>query len=467
MEERKVEIKVHPLLMMGTPPKAPTSSGASSLAAAPLVPQAAFSSVQANIRAGRKESTLLKAEGKGARLPAPDKAVRDFLAVRPPDLARRNPHFDRRLPGVPTAGHRPRRLAFLPQGALVAEAERVRAEAEFERLRREVAEGLGGVGVDTEIVADLLVGEEAASWSWMPADDIEWWDAPLVSRDDEKKLTLSLDAITNLIQRPALLPPPVDVEAAVPAKPLMLTAPERKKLRRQRRLAEQQERQEQVRLGLRPPDPQKTRIASIPRLLGAQSVQEPSRVEGEIRAQALARHQAHLQANQERAELARQARTAKLAAASGIGPNEVLYSVAVFRIERVPVPQWRFKLFRNAQQHHLTGCILYYPAFVLVVVEGAATPLRRYKHLLLERIDWTSPPADFATDPETGPYDFARNACTLLWEGAGAQRSFWKLEYKTIESDIDAREYLCRFGAEHYWRLAKGLSVVPEGGNNK
>ena len=46
----------------------------------------------------------------------------------------------------------------------------------------------------------------------------------------------------------------------------------------------------------------------------------------------------------------------------------------------------------NAQQLHLTGCCLIYHDINIVVVEGGAKGLKKYKKLMLHRIKWS--PAD-------------------------------------------------------------------------
>lgn len=42
----------------------------------------------------------------------------------------------------------------------------------------------------------------------------------------------------------------------------------------------------------------------------------------------------------------------------------------------------------NAQQYHLTGCVLVYSNVNLVIIEGGPKALRKYKKLMLHRIKW-------------------------------------------------------------------------------
>ena len=75
--------------------------------------------------------------------------------------------------------------------------------------------------------------------------------------------------------------------------------------------------------------------------------------------------------------------------------------------------------------------------------------IKRYKHLLLDRINWKEYPEDaVCLNPE-------KNECDLVWEGCVKERSFPRFESRPIATELDAREYLARFGLEHYWKLAK------------
>jgi U4/U6 small nuclear ribonucleoprotein PRP3 len=71
------------------------------------------------------------------------------------------------------------------------------------------------------------------------------------------------------------LPPPAEAPPP-PPQPLKLTAKEQKKLRTQRRLAREKERQEMLRQGLLEPPPPKVRIANLMRVLGAEATADPT-----------------------------------------------------------------------------------------------------------------------------------------------------------------------------------------------
>jgi U4/U6 small nuclear ribonucleoprotein PRP3 len=120
--------------------------------------------------------------------------------------------------------------------------------------------------------------------------DIEWWDAALLpptgyaSLDDEGGLVSALesgksrDKVTHLIQHPVELKPPGESDQPV-ALPVMLTKKERKKMRTQRRKAEERDRQEKIRLGLMEAPAPKVKKANFMRVLGNDAVSNPTLVE--------------------------------------------------------------------------------------------------------------------------------------------------------------------------------------------
>lgn len=110
--------------------------------------------------------------------------------------------------------------------------------------------------------------------------------------------------ITRLIEHPVQMKPPTQIEKKIiPA--VMLTAKERKKLRRQNRAEALKEEQEKIRLGLiAPPEPKGctliifskhfeksnnlnflVKISNLMRVLGNEAVQDPTKVEEYVRNQ--------------------------------------------------------------------------------------------------------------------------------------------------------------------------------------
>lgn len=361
---------------------------------------------------------------------------------KPNKKQQRMPHVDKNLATEPSS-HRPRPLKFNAPGKFVAKAEAERTAAQIRLLEREIAEATEDLGteLDVSLVADILRSEQDKD------EKMEWWDVPFL-RQDTTSLSLAYDLLGNLIQRPSL----TNVESSKGGEELKiyLTAEERKKLRRQRRLEAQKEVQEKIALGLLPPPPPKVKLSSLPRMLaqpgnalGDESVQDPTRIAAEIRAQSAARHEAHQQSNAERKLTDEERAAKKFRKFAELDAEEV--HVAVFKLnDRLEDGAKRFKVLINAEQNHLHGRSITTPNFTLIIVEGGPKGIKRYTRLLLERIE----PSD-------------SNWATLLWSGSQPEKSARLTEpgagkpfqMKMFERNFEAQEYLEKWGYSHFWPL--------------
>lgn len=361
---------------------------------------------------------------------------------KPNKKQQRMPHVDKNLATEPSS-HRPRTLKFNAPGKFVAKAEAERTAAQIRLLEREIAEATEDLGteLDVSLVADILRSEQDKD------EKMEWWDVPFL-RQDTTSLSLAYDLLGNLIQRPSL----TNVESSKGGEELKiyLTAEERKKLRRQRRLEAQKEVQEKIALGLLPPPPPKVKLSSLPRMLaqpgnalGDESVQDPTRIAAEIRAQSAARHEAHQQSNAERKLTDEERAAKKFRKFAELDAEEV--HVAVFKLnDRLEDGAKRFKVLINAEQNHLHGRSITTPNFTLIIVEGGPKGIKRYTRLLLERIE----PSD-------------SNWATLLWSGSQPEKSLKLTEpgagkpfqMKMFERNFEAQEYLEKWGYSHFWPL--------------
>ncbi|MBW0472829.1 hypothetical protein O181_012544 [Austropuccinia psidii MF-1] len=384
---------------------------------------------------------------------------------------RTNPHFDKSLAGP--AGdpsgmirNRPTRsLRFNPKGKFIRLAEQVRAEARLEELKRRIAESSRKAGLDGEIEAV----EKQVRRPEPP--DCEWWDEdylPNRSYNDldegvASKFIYSTESpITIYVQHPIQLPAPGDKDPAV-LKPLKLTKDEQRKMRRQRRMAELQDKQDRQRMGLLPPDPPKVKLSNMMKVLTSDAVADPTKIEARVRREMLQRRKGHEQAN-ERRKLTDEQRKEKLSKKREADEARGIMTT-VYKIKYLTNPAHRFKVRRNAEQHGLTGVLIFNPRFALVVVEGGSKAIRAYKHLMLERIDWTAEARARTPDEESRqqangdeneavePQSLAENKCELVWEGEGRERMFNSFRPKNCPSDAIAREFLgSRLG---FWDVAK------------
>lgn len=181
----------------------------------------------------------------------------------------------------------------------------------MEKLRAQIEKSARAAGLDAELD---LVGDGAVKHGEIP--DIEWWDQvflPKSTYDDPEALEAlnNSPAITNLIQHPVAIEPPIDFNFSA-ARPLMLTKKEQKKARRLRRLESQREQQEKQRLGLVAVEQPKLRISNLMRVLGNEAVSDPTTVELSVREQMAKRVHDHQLANLARKLTPEERRTKKM-----------------------------------------------------------------------------------------------------------------------------------------------------------
>ena len=54
------------------------------------------------------------------------------------------------------------------------------------------------------------------------------------------------------------------------------------------------------------------------------------------------------------------------------------------------------------------------------------------------------------------------NRCALVWEGEVSSRNFSMWKVKNCATEMEARDFLRRFGVEHYWDMAISQSIIEE-----
>jgi U4/U6 small nuclear ribonucleoprotein PRP3 len=152
----------------------------------------------------------------------------------------------------------------------------MRQEQKLEALKQRIAEASKKAGMEGDIESGALIKRA-------PPPDVEWWDQaylPNNTYDDVPDAAedmnnaeailkvLDLSSVSALIQHPIPIPAPGDKHQQAP-KQLFLTKKEMKKLRRNRRAAEQKDIQDRIRMGLAPPPPDKGKSALLRAVHGA------------------------------------------------------------------------------------------------------------------------------------------------------------------------------------------------------
>ncbi|KAE9589266.1 putative U4/U6 small nuclear ribonucleoprotein Prp3 [Lupinus albus] len=379
-----------------------------------------------------------------------------------------NPHFDPRMGINKTKLLRPKKssLEFVIEGKWSKDAEAIKLKSKFgEAQAREqkakqaqLAKAKAAPDINPnliEITTERVIKEK-------PKDQIpetEWWDMPLLHSGNYVDIVdgtivedkVKMDKITFYVEHPRPIEPPAE-PAPPPPQPLKLTKKEQKKLRTQRRLAKEKDRQEMIRQGVIEPPKPKVKISNIMKVLGSEATQDPTRVEKEIRSAAAEREQAHIDRNIARkltpAEL-REKKERKLFD----DPNALETLVSLYRINDLSHPKARFRVDVNAQENRLTGCAVICDGVSVVVVEGGNKSIKRYGKLMLKRINWS----DFSKETEENEDsddDKPANKCVLVWQGSVAKSSFRRFSVHDCITEAAARKVFADAGVPHYWDQA-------------
>ena len=359
----------------------------------------------------------------------------------------------------------PRKFRFNEQGKFIKIANRQRAKAKLEQLRVQVAESSKKTGIYFSSKLALVVSsKDKCGPTSVP--DLEWWDAELVRSyevlDESTALETKFPFVSSLIEHPIQVEAP-NKPKNVPLPPVMLTSRESKKLKRQIKKEKEQERQEKIQFGLLPKPEPKVRISNLMRVLGNEAVADPTKMEAHVRAQMAQRQRAHEAANEARKlkpnqKIARKAKKHEEDLTNGV-------QIAVFRVLSLINPAHKFKVEASAEKFQFTGCLLLFRDFSLVVVEGGPKGIRKYKHLLLDRIKWAGNVPEAGSDDEasqTAVNPAVKAHCSVIWEGKNAFSSFNEWTVKSCSSETVAREFLRLRGCEHYWDLAVNQMIINQ-----
>ncbi|KAM4580507.1 U4/U6 small nuclear ribonucleoprotein Prp3 [Odontesthes bonariensis] len=383
---------------------------------------------------------------------------RQQLKEKPGDDLESTSYFDQRVPITPAQRAR-RGFKFHEQGRFEKIAQRIRTKAQLERLQNEIAQAAKKTGIQASTKLALIAPKKEIGDGEVPS--IEWWDsfilpANIAIKPDAKFEEFDLFGVTNLVEHPAQMSPPVDTDKPVTLG-VYLTKREQKKLRRQTRREAQKEVQEKVRLGLMPPPEPKVRISNLMRVLGTEAVQDPTKVEAHVRAQMAKRQKAHEEANAARKLTAEQRKEKKVKQLREDLTDGV--HIAVYRIRNLQNPAKKFKVEANANQLYLTGTVVLHRDVNIVVVEGGPKSQKKFKRLMMHRIKWEE--HNSKRDDPDGDDDTRRNnKCWLIWEGTAKERSFGEMKFKQCPTENMAREHFKKHGTEHYWDLALSQSVL-------
>ncbi|KAF7979287.1 hypothetical protein HWV62_42990 [Athelia sp. TMB] len=467
-----LKMSAHPLLLDTSTP-APQSKKDRYK---PMQPK--FASIKANLRNAPTPPPA------PVPVPLPETSSNPYAAAAASAAA--SSDFD----SVPRDRSTNRGFRFNPKGKYVQLGNQMRQDQQLEALKQRIADNAKKSGMDSEFqTLEKNIRRDAP-----PA--AEWWDEALLpNRSYDDVLNLPMESlhirtanspINIYVQHPIPILAPGE-KSKVQLKPLMLTTKEQKKLRKQKRSAELQDKRDRIRMGLVAPDAPKVRLANLMKVLTSDAVQDPTKVEAKVRREVALRKRGHEKMNEER-KLTDEQRREKIENKKVEEEKRGIFG-AVFKVKTLSDPAHRYKVRKNAEQFNLTGVCIFHPSFSMVYVEGAAKFVRKYKHLMMDRIAWTvaarprgADDGDVELDNGSDEEDSGKgkmvtpgaeasadepivsledNKCWLVWEGQLRDRAFGNFKPRSCPTDSSAKEML---GAKlaGYWDQAKNWKPEEE-----
>lgn len=415
-----------------------------------------------------------------------------------------NPYFDAALQPV-RSRLQTREFSDVRQGTLAERAKRRREHERVMERRREYANAR--VEADRS-ATDLPVlpprAEEVSMHKPGDVPEVEWWDVPFLQAGKlgagkENEIEVRETRVTAYIHHPPRIAP-TRPPAPPPELRLMLTKDEARKLRRQRRAETQREQREMIATGLMAAPPPKVKLSNVVRVLGAEAGNDPTKVERAVRAQIEGRREKHEAENEARRKTPEERREKKREKREN--DKKAGLWAGVFKVgSAIEDASVRYKIGVNAAQNDMTGTLLLNEQCNIVVVEGGAKALRRYKKLMLRRIDWRSSTRvkkeenvlensvkkeedsiagrgkvkmedvtksddkkAISAEDEDGEDNDKGAECVLVWEGEIGSASFDGFTTARVKAEGACRSLFKRHGVEHYWDLCTQASPM---GNEK
>ncbi|NWX32583.1 PRPF3 protein, partial [Notiomystis cincta] len=373
------------------------------------------------------------------------------LKEKPSEDMESNTYFDPRVSITP-AQRQKRTFKFHEKGKFEKIAQRLRTKAQLEKLQAEISQAARKTGIHTSTKLALITPKKELKEGEIP--EIEWWDSYIIPNGLDLKggATSKKDeyfGITNLVEHPAQLNPPVGlcVRECSGGKKVSSGS-----------LSHCHVQWEPSQLLLHS---LAVRISNLMRVLGTEAVQDPTKVEAHVRAQMAKRQKAHEEANAARKLTAEQRKAKKVKKLKEDVSQGV--HIAVYRVRNLSNPAKKFKIEANAGQLYLTGVVVLHKDVNVVVVEGGPKAQKKFKRLMLHRIKWDEQTSNTKgeDDDESDEESVKKtNKCSLVWEGTAKDRSFGEMKFKQCPTENMAREHFKKHSAEHYWDLALSESVL-------
>lgn len=358
-----------------------------------------------------------------------------------------------------------RGLKFHEKGEVSSQIERQREEQrlEYERqkeqeilnkIRREKEQAETSAKIARGELPDTKVGEDKYIRRIEDVPEVEWWDKPYLddqlnvlpkyqggyeeeSESDEEDEVPSIKYVHH--------PVPIKVHNAKPTTKVFLTKKEQKKIRRNRRKVEREEKETRIKMGLDPKPKPKVKLANMMSVYeNNQNITDPTQWEHTVIEQVEQRKRTHLETNMIRHEEAvkRRKESKKVELSTD-------NCCKVFRFKSLANPKIRFKLSTNSKQLALRGACLRVgdQGEGMIIVVGSEKSCKFFERLVLERIKWDEPFRDRATDTLI---ETPNNHAEKVWQGYLECSKFPRWFMKVCRDDLELKNTLRQFDAEHF-----------------
>lgn len=396
--------------------------------------------------------------------------------------------FDDRMGAAGRKREKRAGLAFVEEGKFQKQAEMMRLKAKFgpaamKQLR--VQQKREAAMIAREQAAEAAAAAEAAEMDPnqvplgtrpgrpppAPIPDVEWWDLAILPDGATYEAVAAgnaqprKDKMTVYVEHPIPRAPPAEPPPP-PPQPLKLTKKEQKKLRTQRRVAREKEKQEMIRQGLLEPPKPKVKISNLMRVLTAEATADPTAVEKEVRKQMAERSEAHADRNLARKLLPAEKTEKKLRKLFADSTGAVETVCCVYRVERMDNRQNMYKVTVNAEENRLTGVCVISDAFAVLVIEGVRKSVTRYNKLMMRRIDWSLKAQKLTLEDAAEDEDddeAVENKCTLVWQGTVLKPAFRRwMKFETVRTEATGSKYFEDLGLKQYWDAAAAGTGVDD-----
>jgi len=355
-----------------------------------------------------------------------------------------------------------------------AEAEKNKKKEETEKQNKLAAAAAEGAALGADgkpLTGGELVAMGTKTNKAAPAPiptHLEWWDMNIMGADQK----INLKKITQHVEHPVPIKPVLQKAGLVKKAGQigtqmkeMMTPAERKKLRRRNRQDKAAKLRDQVKMGLIKPPPPKIGLANLMRVMGDEQIANPTGVERQVKAQTEQRRKEHEERNSRNQLSVAEKKLRKKQkwdgnTINGPAPSDNpdkapnMTHTLVFQLSNLSNKKHLYKIDINAQQFQLTGaCIMCAGIGNILVCEGGARSIKRYKKLIMRRIKWEKEDDDDDEAEDDEDYNAKSEHFHLMWGGTTAKRQFNEWKMHTVKTENEGRSILVNRNCEHFWTM--------------